>query len=154
MKESIQQNNAKNRGLQPNVLLSGIPYVPPLTFVSWPDLLRPRAEILSSSVVQGVCPPQGSCWVPLGEAFIQEFWEQEPFHNLNYHRVNATGRFPVVLGLPGKQLWPESCTETKLNCHQCLSLNDSSNRGYSLIIGFLSNQTRDLTLEQIKPCQD
>ena len=62
--------------------------------------------------------------------------------------------FPAVLSLPGKQLWPESSSETKINHHQYLSPNDSSHRGYFLIIGFLSNQTWDLTLEQIKPCQD
>lgn len=117
-----------------------------ICFLTWPPSLGLKFEQFSSA--EGL----PSSRVPLGEAFIQEFWEQEPFHNLNYHRVNLHPAFSRGTWLA----WQAAVdlSETKLNCHQCLCLNDSSNRGYFLIIGFLSNQTRDLTLEQIKPCQD
>lgn len=69
-----------------------------------------------------------SCCLPEGEVFIWDFREQEPFHNLNYHKVNLQLSVQVVLRLPGKQLWPKSHVETKLNCRQCLSVNDRSER--------------------------
>lgn len=78
--------------------------------------------------VQEGCYCWISCCLPEGEVFIWDFREQEPFHNLNYHKVNLQRSARVVLRLLGKQLWPKSCAETKLNCHQCLSVNDSSER--------------------------
>lgn len=80
--------------------------------------------------VQQDCYCWISCCLPEGEVFIWDFREQESFHNLNYHKVNLQLSIQVVLRLAGKQLWPKSYVETKLNCHQCLSLNDSSKESF------------------------
>lgn len=90
-------------------------------------LAQTRAAVRILQVQQG-CYCWISCCLPEGEVFIWDFREQEPFHNLNYHKVNLQLSVWVVLRLPGKQLWPKSYAETKLNCHQCLSVNDSGKR--------------------------
>lgn len=53
-----------------------------ICFLTWPP--GPGLRFQQFSSAEGLL----SSRVSLGEAFIQEFWEQEAFHNLNYHRVN------------------------------------------------------------------
>lgn len=95
-------------------------------FLILTSALTREAERISQ--VQQHCYCWISCCLPEGEVFIWDFREQEPFHNLNYHKVNLQLSVQVALRLPGKQLWPKSDAETKLNCPQCLSVNDRSER--------------------------
>lgn len=102
-----------------------IPHHRHLFLILTSALTREAARI---SQVQQHCYCWISCCLPEGEVFIWDFREQEPFHNLNYHKVNLQLSVQVALRLPGKQLWPKSNAETKLNCPQCLSVNDRSER--------------------------